>query len=69
MLVVTDGFDSALEVIPTEDWFRTSVVDRTIKLTSKRVKEVVDKMSLSVVVRLTRRFWDDTHNDSYAEKM
>ncbi len=47
------------------------VDDRTImfRRTSKRVKEVVDKMCLSVVVCLNRTFWGDGHNDTVTEKM
>jgi len=37
--------------------------------TSKRVKEVVDKVCLPVVVRLSRRFWSDDRNDTVAEKL
>ena len=46
-------FASVLTGIPADDWVRTWVVDRTIMLrrTSKRVKEQVDKMRLSAVVR------------------
>ena len=31
---------------------------------SRRVKDVVDKMCLSVVVRSSRSLWDDTRNDT-----
>ena len=46
------------------------MVDKTIILirTSKKVKEVVDKMYLSSVVRLNRRFWDDTRNGTETQK-
>ena len=42
-----------------------------LRRTSKRIKEVVDKMCLpvTVVVRLSSRFWDDTHNDKDGEKV
>ncbi len=45
--------------------------DRTIMLrrTSKRVKEVVDKMRLPAVVHLSRSFWRDTHNDTEEAKI
>jgi len=51
-------FVPALEAIPVEDWCRTWLAYRTIILrrTSKRVKEVVDKMHLPTVVRLSRGF-------------
>ena len=47
--------------LPPDDWIRTSAAGRTIMLrrTSKRVERVVDKMSLSAVVRLSRSFCDD----------
>ena len=50
---------------------RTRVAVRTIMLrrTSKRLKEVVDKMCLSAVVRLSRSFWDDVRNDTADEKI
>ena len=45
--------------------------DRTIMLrrTSKRVKEVVDKMRLPAVVRLSRSFWDDARNGTDKAKL
>ena len=38
-------------------------------MTSKSVKEVVDKMSLQAVVRLSRSFWDDACNGTAAEML
>jgi len=66
LLVTADAFAAALGPVPPEDWCRTWTTDRTIGLrrTSKRVKEVVDKMRLPVGVRLSRSFWDDTRNDT-----
>ncbi len=54
-----NAFTAALETVPAEDWSRTWAAGRTIMLrrTSKRVKEVVDKMRLPAVVRLSWRFW------------
>jgi Ran GTPase-activating protein (RanGAP) involved in mRNA processing and transport len=40
-----------------------------LRRTSKRVKEVVDKMRLPAVVRLSRRFWSDFRNGTAAEKL
>ncbi len=40
-----------------------------LRRTSKRVKEVVDKMRLPAVVRLDRRFWSDARNGTAAEKL
>jgi Ran GTPase-activating protein (RanGAP) involved in mRNA processing and transport len=66
-----NAFTAALEVVPAEDWCRTWAAGRTIMLrrTSKRVKEVVDKMRLPAVVRLSRSFWDDARNGTAAEKL
>jgi hypothetical protein len=71
LLLAADApFAAALEAIPAEDWCRTWAAVRTIMLrrTSKRVKEVVDKMRLPAVVRLSRSFWDDARNGTAAEK-
>ena len=58
-------FPVALESVPPDDWCRTWATGRTIMLrrTSKTVTELVDKMLLSVVVRLSRSLWDfyDSH--------
>jgi len=69
-LITTDAFEAALGAIPAEDWCRTWAAGRTIMLrkTSKRVKEVVDKMRLPAVVRLSRSSWDDARNPA-AEKL
>ena len=50
---------ASLEAIPAEDWVRTWPAGRTIMLrsTSKGVKDVVDKMRLPAVVRLTSWKW------------
>jgi hypothetical protein len=71
LLLAADAFAAALEAIPAEDWSRTWAAGRTIMLrrTSKRVKEVVDKMRLPAVVRLSRCFWNDARNGTYAEKL
>ena len=47
-----NAFTAALNAVPAEDWCRTWAAGRTIMLrrTSKRVKEVVDKMWLPAVV-------------------
>jgi hypothetical protein len=65
LLLAADApFAAALEAMPAEDLCRTWAAGRTIMLrrTSKRVKEVVDKMRLPAVVRLSRSFWDDSRN-------
>jgi hypothetical protein len=70
-LLAADGFAAALEAIPVDDWCRTWAAGKAIMLrrTSKRAKEVVDKMRLPAVVRLSRSFWDDARNDTAAEKI
>ena len=40
-----------------------------LRRTSKKVKEVVDKMRLPAVVRLSRSFWGDACNGTAAEKL
>ena len=71
MLLTADAFAAALGAIPAEDWCRAWAADRTIMLrrTSKRVKELVYKISLPAVVRLSRSFWGDTRNGTAAEKL
>jgi hypothetical protein len=71
LLLPADAFAAALGAVPAEDWCRTWSAGRTIMLkrTSKRVKEVVDKMRLPAVVRLSRSFWDDARNGTAAEKL
>jgi Ran GTPase-activating protein (RanGAP) involved in mRNA processing and transport len=70
-LLAPDAFAAALEAIPAEDWCRTWAAGMTIMLrrTSKRVREVVDKMRLPAVVRLRWSFWDDARNGTAAEKL
>ena len=50
-LLAADGFAAALGALPPDDWSRNWAAGRTIMLrsTSKRVKEVVDKMRLPAV--------------------
>jgi hypothetical protein len=69
-LLAADLFVAVLGAIPDDDWSRTWAAGRTIMLrrTSKRVKEVVDKMRLPAVVRLSRSFWDDARNGTEKEK-
>jgi hypothetical protein len=57
LLLAADAFAAALGAVPAEDWCRTWGAGRTIMLrrTSKRVKEVVDKMRLPAVVQNLQR--------------
>ncbi len=70
-LLAADAFVAALEAIPAEDWCRTWAAGRTImpRRTSKRVKEVVEKMRLPAVVRLSWRFWRNARNGTATEKL
>jgi hypothetical protein len=71
LLAADAPFAAALEAIPAEDWCRNWAAGRTIMLrrTSKRVKEVVDKMRLYAVVRLSWSLWNDARNGTAAEKL
>jgi hypothetical protein len=40
-----------------------------LRRTTKRVKEVVDKMRLPAIVRLSTSFWDDARNGTTATKL
>jgi hypothetical protein len=66
--------DATLGSIPTECceiilMNSTWVTDRTIivRMTSKRVKEVVDKVRRGIVVHLSRSFWDESVEESVNE--
>jgi hypothetical protein len=70
-LLAADAFVAALGAVPAEDWCMTWAAGRTIMLrrTSKKVREVVDKMRLPAVVRLSRSFWDDARNGTGEAKL
>ena len=63
-VLAPNTFAAALEAIPPDDWCRTWAAGRTIMLrrTSKRVKEVVDKMRQPALVRFSRSFSDYARN-------
>ncbi len=69
-LLAAGGFAAALGALPPDDWGRTWAAGRTnmLRRTSKRVKEVVDKMRLPAVVRLSSSFWRDARNGTHKEK-
>jgi hypothetical protein len=69
-LLAADSFAAALGALPPDDWSRTWAACRTIMLrrTSKRVKEVLDKMRLQALIRLSRSFWGDARNGTAKEK-
>ena len=68
--LAADAFATALSAIPSEDWCRTWSADRTImlRMTSKRVKELVDRIHPPADVRLRRSFVDDKLNGTASEK-
>ena len=69
-LLAVYSFAAALGAIPPDDWSRTWAAGRTIMLRriSKRFKEVVHKMRLPTVVRLSRSFWVHARNGTEKEK-
>jgi hypothetical protein len=68
-LLAPDYFASALGALSPDDWSKTWAAGRImLRRTSKRVKEVVDKMRLPAVVRLSWSFWRDSRNNTEKEK-
>jgi Leucine-rich repeat (LRR) protein len=62
--LVSGVFAAALEAVPADDWGRTWADNRTImlRMTSKQIKEIIDKMRLPVVVLLNMSFWNKICN-------
>jgi Ran GTPase-activating protein 1 len=58
---VESALVAALVAVPAEDLYRTWPAERTmiIRLTSRRVLEVVDKLRMPAVVRLSKIFWEE----------
>jgi hypothetical protein len=58
--LAADALAAALGAIPANDWWRTWPAHRTIvlRMTSKPVKNAVDKLRPPVIVRLSRTFLD-----------
>jgi hypothetical protein len=56
--LAADAFAAALGAIPANDWWRTWAAGRTImlRMTSKPVKNAVDKLRPSAIVRFSRAF-------------
>ena len=63
-------FTEVIETIPADDWSRTWADNRTImlRMTSKQIKEIIDKMRLPVVVILNMSFWNKICNGTLIEK-
>jgi len=62
--LATDDFTAALAAVPAEDWCRTWAADRTImlRMTSKIVKALVDKVRPPAVLRWSKSFLDNKGN-------
>ena len=67
----TDTFATALAAVPAVDWQRTWAAEKTImlRMTSKRVKDVVDRARLPAVVGLRRSFLDDARHGTFSQKL
>jgi hypothetical protein len=69
VFVTSDSFPEARvsslprtgEGLKLPDW-QDNQTEKDLEQIQMFIKEVVDKIRLSVVVRLNRRFWDDTDN-------
>jgi Ran GTPase-activating protein (RanGAP) involved in mRNA processing and transport len=69
--LVPGVFARALEAVPSEDWSTTWAGNRTImlRMTSKKIKNIIDKMHLPVFVHLKMSFWQDIRNGTINEKI
>ena len=69
--LAADAFTAALGAIPADDWCRTWAADRTImlRMTSKRVKEAVDKLRPPAHVKASKTFIKDARNGTAAERL
>jgi hypothetical protein len=69
--LATGAFAAALSSIPSEDWARTWPADRTVmmRMTSKPVKEAVDKLRLPTVLNLNKAFWNNLRYGTPADKL
>ncbi len=69
--LASDVFSCALVRVPAEDWCRTWAADRTfmLRITSKTVKEAVDKLRPPAVVRLNRTFYNDASHGTATQRL
>ena len=67
----SDAFTAALVAIPADDWCRTWAADRTmlLRMTSKRVKEVVDRLRPPAAVKVSKAFRADARHGTAAEQL
>jgi hypothetical protein len=63
-----DAFTAALVAIPADDWCRTWAENRTmlLRMTSKRVQEVVNRLRRPAVVKVRKAFRADTRHGTAA---
>jgi hypothetical protein len=66
-----DAFTAALVAIPADDWCRTWAENRTmlLRMTSKRVQEVVNRLRRPAVVKVRKAFRADTRHGTAAEQL
>jgi hypothetical protein len=66
-----NAFTEALEKIPADDWYRNWPADRTIMLskTSKKIKNIINKMRIPAHIQWNWKFFNDSHNGSTEVKV
>jgi hypothetical protein len=69
--LVAEALICATETMSTDEWYRAWPVERTImlRISSKRVKEVVDRVRPPAAMRLRRNFWADSSNEAVAQRL
>ena len=70
-ILCSNAFAEILEKVPAEDWYRNWPADRTIMLskTSKKIKNIINKMRIPVIVCSSWKFRSDIRNGSTEEKV
>jgi Ran GTPase-activating protein (RanGAP) involved in mRNA processing and transport len=68
--LAVEAFAGALETIPADHWWRTWAANRTsmLRMTSRRVKDAVDKICPPAVVKLSRTFRGEVEQDTMRVK-
>ena len=64
-------FTEVLEKVPADDWYRNWPADRTIMLskTSKKIKNIINKMRIPVHVQWDWKFFNDSQNGTAEVKL
>lgn len=62
--ICSNTFTEVLEKVPVEDWYRNWPASRTIMLskTSKKIKNIINKMRIPAHVQWNWKFFNDSHN-------